>query len=806
MATAMASPNSRPPEGTRDAGEVPERSWAEIAAERDGEVESLNLTVGEEPFRLSSWEVKKRRALGQGQDNSQREQEEMVRRSNSIQMREGDWRCVMEGCRGEINFARRRECWKCGADKTGIKRAQGATSSMLGQSPDPRRDRSLPEQSGFGLSPTERLKRRVEEHRGPLRRQPTMIILTINVTIDGKTQGKPAAKDHYDIIKQAGLDKVEVKGVVAKPGYLEVALVTGAASLAGALRETSKEVNSRIIITSVKEKGANRVVVIKWQDVSLEVKDETLIQYTDLFAVPEKSEKRLWWDKVKEGDESSMVGTWTGERSLAVRLKPNIGYIPTWHFVGGTKLKLYVPGRKNCQRCLKSVGECRGGGDWRKCENSKVSKGDWKEEQENFLEKLGWGQKKQKIMEGLEDQLPKLVGEEEEEEATVLESQAEIEAEKREGLVQQLGPSKECRGILLRNFPEGEEGKETGNRELLMTVMVLSNLEEEREKNRFLQAAKVEKRRTDRGGKKTLDLKISLEGEDLLLMKVWRQLEKFCRQEGVKRFQIEAKSVVSPVKKKVPTELEKAREKVKQILEQESRLKKAEAEKVVDPTFNLTELGENLLNPARPESRPVQGLLALTYMEDSIMQPRQNGEVTREEKKQPKEVKEMKEEDARSNSQKSGLEVKPSGKQNKQKQPKEDLDKLRVNTPSWQPPEGMRRCGHNCSGCSKRCAEQGLEDCQHCSMKIDLEKTHGEKVVNYICFNRGECVNLRELRKRSNSRGGVSNTKVGAQNIVFKPGQVAETKEAIDRQAEEAEKKRGREETGNTPEKRGAAY
>ena len=57
------------------------------------------------------------------------------------------------------------------------------------------------------------------------------------------------------------------------------------------------------------------------------------------------------------------------------------------------------------------------------------------------------------------------------------------------------------------------------------------------------------------------------------------------------------------------------------------------------------------------------------------------------------------------------------------------------------------------------------------------------------------------MRKRSNSRGGVSKTKVGAQNIVFKPGQVAETKEAIDRQAEEAEKKRGREETGNTPEK-----
>ena len=47
----------------------------------------------------------------------------------------------------------------------------------------------------------------------------------------------------------------------------------------------------------------------------------------------------------------------------------------------------------------------------------------------------------------------------------------------------------------------------------------------------------------------------------------------------------------------------------------------------------------------------------------------------------------------------------------------------------------------------------------------------------------------------------VTKTKVGSQNIVFKPGQVAETKEAIDRQTDEAEKKRGREETGNTPDK-----
>ena len=79
-------------------------------------------------------------------------------------------------------------------------------------------------------------------------------------------------------------------------------------------------------------------------------------------------------------------------------------------------------------------------------------------------------------------------------------------------------------------------------------------------------------------------------------------------------------------------------------------------------------------------------------------------------------------------------------------------------------------------------------------------QTTGEKVAGHICLNRGECVNLRELRGRSLSRV-VERTKVGSQSIVFKPGQVAETKDAINKQAGDGENKRRREETGNTPEK-----
>ena len=136
----------------------------------------------------------------------------------------------------------------------------------------------------------------------------------------------------------------------------------------------------------------------------------------------------------------------------------------------------------------------------------------------------------------------------------------------------------------------------------------MSNIENEGEKNRLWKAAKIDRRRTERRVKISWT---SIEGEDLLLRKLCRQLEKFCQQEQCKKYQIKARSKVSPVKKKAPTENEKAKEKVKRILEQKDEKKKAN--KTVNArTFNLTKLGENLLCPART----VQQLLSLTYMED----------------------------------------------------------------------------------------------------------------------------------------------------------------------------------------------
>ena len=751
------------------------------------------------------------------------------RQSREIEMREGDWRCLVQECRGEINFKRRKECWKCGSDKkgnckvpespriSGDQRRPVFPPRMLGgEVGGERRSRG---QGDLGLSPTERI-RRIEQQQGPIRRAPKMVIVTINVAIDNKTRIRPEAMEHYNIIRQAGLDKDEVKGVLAKPGYLEVAMVPGAVSVAGALRESTKQVNNKIMITNVRERGSNRVIVLKWQEVPFEVKDETLIQYTDLFAVPERAGMRLWWETVKEENdhEGKIVGTWTGERSLAVRLKPDIGHIPTWHYVGGARLKLYVPGRRNCARCLKSAGECKGGGDWKRCEASGVPRGDWKVEQEHFLESVGWGEKKQKIMEGLEDHLPALLGEEEEVEARAMEEQAEREAETREGLVQQLEAGKKCGGVILRNFPEMVEGQVTEKKALLMMVIVMSNLGEEEEEARLWEA-QVDVSRMERRGQKVLDLRLALEDSDVLLRKVWNRLEKVCKQEGIKRYQIEARTSVTPAKTRPPTELEKARERVKELLdmEKESRRKKIrKEEEEIQERAQLQKKSErlsrlllswqrHLLNSIGEQEKSYP--LALTYLEEGESREQVDQDLTDRKVVQGQQTGHDMSEDDDAEAEESVSRIKKA---------------------KWIPPEGWRRCGHGCEGCASKCAEQGLEDCQGCY----LNKANGGS--SNSCHNRGECKNLKEqkppeerrartkskiagrretaslsiTRNCSASRSPATMTKVGSQLVVSKPELVKEVVGALEERGgktksleiAKAAGKREREKSGFTPE------
>ena len=126
------------------------------------------------------------------------------------------------------------------------------------------------------------------------RRHPKLMILSINLMIGGKTGQRPRLEDHVNIMKQAGLRLNEVRGKVAKSGYLEVALEPGAASAAGAIREGSKYVDTRNTITSVREQGSNREAVVRWVEVPFTVQDETLYSYLELFSKPVRQGRNLW--------------------------------------------------------------------------------------------------------------------------------------------------------------------------------------------------------------------------------------------------------------------------------------------------------------------------------------------------------------------------------------------------------------------------------------------------------------------------------------------------------------------------------
>ena len=121
---------------------------------------------------------------------------------------------------------------------------------------------------------------------------------------------------------------------------------------------------------------------------------------------------------------------------MLATLKRDVGHIPTLHFVGGGRIRVHVPGKI----------ECKGGGEWTKCNSSKVPKGDWKEEHEKFLVGLGWTEEKQKMMEEMERKEAEglEIEDEDEAETRASEEHAEREAEKEEGLVQILEEGKQC--------------------------------------------------------------------------------------------------------------------------------------------------------------------------------------------------------------------------------------------------------------------------------------------------------------------------------------------------------------------------
>ena len=247
-----------------------------------------------------------------------------------------------------------------------------------------------------------------------------------------------------------------------------------------------------------------------------------------------------------------------------------------------------------------------------------------------------------------------------------------------------------------------------------------------------------------------IDLKIRMNHADGLMRKMWSQLEKPCREEGVKRYQIEASSPVTPAKVKQPTELQRARARVVEILKEEEQKKAKEKE-------------DEEMRQLEKAQIPVKESEAL--QEGTVSHPVGDTEGDKEELMEVQEsagedrnpeVKTSKTSDpglAEGSTAGEDMIQKPGGGTYQEKVAGEQ-EIVRVKKQKWTPDQGFRRCGHQCPGCAQKCAEQGIEDCQNCH----LNKT--KKKNNNPCANRGECVDPRPATMQKPKTSGKQNSKV----------------------------------------------
>ena len=712
-----------PPGGENTAGLGTAGQLAEEEATKEGGGTPGAGALGTE----SEWQIaRKRQNKGAGRTLMQEQNREtpMV-----YEEREGDWKCKSRGCENFMNFRRRTQCMRCKRDKNG----------------EMNWNQIVQEGSVEGRqTPGTRYRERAEERGQLVLRQPKLSVVVVNITFEGKDNHKLIEDDHYEVIKQAGLSMGEVRGKFAKPGYLEVGMIPGASSISRAVREHPKEVNKSIMITSVRERGTNRPILIKWAEVPFMIPDETIINYMRLWAKIEGGGMSMRWERSKEDEDKSpggeLVGSFTAERTSRVTLNANITHLPTWHYVGGARIKLVVPGKKNCGHCLKSVGECESGGLWSRCRDRKTPRGNWKDDLEVFLRTQcdGWDDQKQKEMESLEkkDVEAATAGDDEEVELRLEEERDRLEEEAKEGLVQQVAEDKTCGGLLLKDMPEEDGGKSMTKEEALLTVIYASRLDDqEAERMRTAEAKILPKR--ERAKKGTVDLKITLEGADQLLRKVWRNLEKACKQEGVKRYQLEAISVLLPVRKKPPTVFKKSRDMAREQLEEEQRKerKRREEEKAKQEEEKKKE-GQS----ARQVADMLQGETEQEGVDIvKIVEKEADGqqeEIIVDSGKEASLRLNIREEEKSDDSEEEVLDS------------QSEMGIPRVKKPIWMAQEGYGRCGKGCEGCAAKCEQQKLENCHNCHLNL-LKNTS-----SYGCHNRKACLEPKpKLVKGSTEKG-----------------------------------------------------
>ena len=255
-----------------------------------------------------------------------------------------------------------------------------------------------------------------------------------------------------------------------------------------------------------------------------------------------------------------------------------------------------------------------------------------------------------------------------------------------------------------------------------------------------------------------------LEHANHLMRKVWSQLEVSCREEGVKRFMVEASTEMSPVKEKQKTAFQQARTRVVKIMKEEEEERKKEVQeksrKVCDDKKREEEndlVKQAAVVPQPPAGTPeenVQGASANCSPPKAGEEPGTNASEEVPILAQDRAREEEGEDSLVIGSpadEEVGLQLQ-GAKQSEGSQVPSILETLRVKDQKWTPPQGHRRCSGNCLGCQRKCKDLGLDDCQSCHLnKVKNTNSNG-------CCNRDACTNLRvvKVKKIKNSQGDES--------------------------------------------------
>ena len=289
-------------------------------------------------------------------------------------------------------------------------------------------------------------------------------------------------------------------------------------------------------------------------------------------------------------------------------------------------------------------------------------------------------------------------------------------------------------------MPEGDKEKPVTKEEAFLTLIYASGLDEQ-EANRMRTAEIEILPKRDKAKKGVVDVKITLNDANQLLRKVWRNLEKACKQEGVNRYQLEATSVMSPVRKKPPTVFTKSRIMAREQLELEQRREREYREEKRE-----NERKEKLQK--EDEERAVRQLAEASQEkaekenEEAVL-----SEVMNKSERHDDQMIDAEDDSTQKTDMQEDEECEDSEDETHPVQ--SETDTPRVKKAIWMAQDGFGRCGKGCEGCAAKCDQQGLENCQNCHLNL-LKNTS-----SYGCHNRKACLEPKpKLVKGGTDKGG----------------------------------------------------